>query len=279
MNESVNSQNVERLERLLLLTEQMQEELDQKDRMLEELKAQNEELQSLNERLNKENNSGKLQALENDLQRVNGFLKSEREKAQRTESILEAYQDKEWQAERMQKQALARQERRTAHYRAAAYLLGWYAATTTLFTAILSPVFLADCKIFFCTLGKGIWSVGKQFLQWADYAGRKGRGIIDGSFSEAVYWIMTGLVFICLLAGTGVLLGALGYQIGKVYRKYCWDIISIMVAIMSTAIAIYFGEWIKSVIPLNLIAPLLLVHVVYIGIRCYMKDWLENRGC
>ena len=46
MNESVNSQNVERLERLLLLTEQMQEELDQKDRMLEELKAQNEELQS-----------------------------------------------------------------------------------------------------------------------------------------------------------------------------------------------------------------------------------------
>lgn len=95
MNESVGSQNVERLERLLLLTEQMQEELDQKDRIIEELKAQNEELQSLNERLNKENNSGKLQALENDLQRVNGFLKREREKAQRTESILEAYQDKE----------------------------------------------------------------------------------------------------------------------------------------------------------------------------------------
>ena len=95
MNESVGSQNVERLERLLLLTEQMQEELDQKDRIIEELKAQNEELQSLNERLNKENNSGKLQALENDLQRVTGFLKSEREKAQRTESILEAYQDKE----------------------------------------------------------------------------------------------------------------------------------------------------------------------------------------
>ena len=63
MNESVSSQNVERLERLLLLTEQMQEELEQKDRVLEELKAQNEELQSLNERLNKENNSGKLQAL------------------------------------------------------------------------------------------------------------------------------------------------------------------------------------------------------------------------
>ena len=56
----------------------------------------------------------------------------------------------------------------------------------------------------------------------------------------------------------------------------CWDIISIMVAIMSTAIVIYFGEWIKSILPINLIALLLLVHVVYIGIICYVKDWLEK---
>ena len=56
------------------------------------------------------------------------------------------------------------------------------------------------------------------------------------------------------------------------------DIISIIVAIMSTAIVIYFGEWIKSVIPINLIVLLLLVYVVYIGIRCYVKDWREERG-
>ena len=70
----------------------------------------------------------------------------------------------------------------------------------------------------------------------------------------------------------------IGYQVGKIYWKYCWDIISIMVALMSIAIAIYFGEWIKSVIPINLIVLLLLVHVVYIGIRCYVKDWQEERG-
>ena len=51
------------------------------------------------------------------------------------------------------------------------------------------------------------------------------------------------------------------------------SIIADMMAIMSTAIVIYFGEWIKSVIPINLIVLLLLVHVVYIGIRCYVKDW------
>ncbi|WP_242853640.1 DUF6040 family protein [Eubacterium ramulus] len=43
-------------------------------------------------------------------------------------------------------------------------------------------------------------------------------------------------------------------------------------AITSTAIAIYFGEWIKSVIPIDLIMLLLLVHMVYIRIRCYVKE-------
>ena len=70
----------------------------------------------------------------------------------------------------------------------------------------------------------------------------------------------------------------IGYQVGKIYRKYCWDIISIVEVITSTAIAIYFGDWIKSDISINLITLLLLVHVVYIGIRCYVKDWMEERG-
>lgn len=37
-------------------------------------------------------------------------------------------------------------------------------------------------------------------------------------------------------------------------------------------------EALKSVIPINLIVLLLLVYVVYIGIRCYVKDWREERG-
>ena len=47
---------------------------------------------------------------------------------------------------------------------------------------------------------------------------------------------------------------------------------------MNRAIVIYFEEWIKSIIPINLILLLLLVHVLYIGIRCYVKDWREERG-
>ena len=81
-----------------------------------------------------------------------------------------------------------------------------------------------------------------------------------------------GILFII----TGLLIIGTGYQVGKIYRKYCWDIISIMVVIMSTAIIIYFGKWIKSIIPINLIMLLLLVHAVYIGIRCYVKTGEKN---
>ena len=56
------------------------------------------------------------------------------------------------------------------------------------------------------------------------------------------------------------------------------SIISEIVYWLIAAIAIYFGKWIKSIIPMNLILLLLLVHVVYIGIRCYVKDWREERG-
>ena len=59
MIEYENSKSDDQLEELLLLTEQMQEELDQKDWTIEELKVQLDESLTLNERLNSENRAGK----------------------------------------------------------------------------------------------------------------------------------------------------------------------------------------------------------------------------
>ena len=58
MTEYKNSKSDAKLEELLLLTEQMQEELDQKDRTIEELKVQLDESLTLNEKLNSENKAG-----------------------------------------------------------------------------------------------------------------------------------------------------------------------------------------------------------------------------
>ena len=158
------------------------------------------------------------------------------------------------------------------------FLLAWYSIATTLFTAILSPVFLNDCITFFGTIGKGIINLFREFVTGADSFGQLSNGISNSIVSGIVYWLIVAIVMGILFIITGFLIIGIGYQVGKIYRKYCWDIISIMVAIISTAIVIYFGEWIKSVIPINLIVLLLLVHVIYIGIRCYVKDWQEERG-
>ena len=131
---------------------------------------------------------------------------------------------------------------------------------------------------FFSTLGKGIVSLIQEFITGADSFGQLSNGISNSIVSGIVYWLIAAIVMGILFIITGFLIIGIGYQVGKIYRKYCWDILSIMVAIMSTAIVIYFGEWIKSVIPLNLIVLLLLVQMVYIGIRCYVKDWREERG-
>lgn len=61
-------------------------------------------------------------------------------------------------------------------------------------------------------------------------------------------------------------------------KKYCWDMITILVTLISMAIAIYFGDWIKTVLPINMLFLLLLVQLVYVGIRWYVKGWQEARG-
>ena len=166
----------------------------------------------------------------------------------------------------------------TAGYESILFLLAWYSIAITLFTAILSPVFFSDCISFFSMFAKGILSLFQKFVAGADSFGQLSSGISNSIISGIVYWLIVSIVMGILFIITGLLIIGTGYQVGKIYRKYCWDIISIMVVIMSTAIIIYFGKWIKSIIPINLIMLLLLVHAVYIGIRCYVKNWREKRG-
>ena len=128
------------------------------------------------------------------------------------------------------------------------------------------------------SVGKEMGSLFREFVIGADSFGQLSSGIPNRILSGLMYWLIVAIVMGILFIITGLLIVGIGYQVGKIYRKYCWDILSIIVAITSAAIVIYFGEWIKSVIPVNLITLLLLVHVIYIGIRCYVKDWQEERG-
>ena len=42
--------------------------------------------------------------------------------------------------------------------------------------------------------------------------------------------------------GAGILVAFIGIKIAGLYKKYCWDMITILVTLISLEIAIYFGE-------------------------------------
>ena len=320
MNECRNSENVGQVEELLLMTEQMQDELDQKDQIIQKLNRQLSESLTLNEKLNSENRAENIEALRIRLKQTEERLTSETNSRKRADAEVVAWKFKYEKAEQEKLYAQTHQKtvevavekkvpyekcdkcdrtvyqkakekcdnrksqlekkykNMTVGYESMLFLLAWYSITTTLFTAILSPVFLNDCITFFGALGKGMGNLFREFVIGADSFGQLSSGIPNRILSGLMYWLIVAIVMGILFIITGLLIVGIGYQVGKIYRKYCWDILSIIVAITSAAIVIYFGEWIKNAIPINLMVFLLLSHVIYIGIRCYVKGWMVERG-
>ena len=116
---------------------------------------------------------------------------------------------------------------------------------------------------------------------WVVLTGKNMAQISDGIFNPVIagiiYWLIRILVCGGCLVGAGILIAFIGIKIAGLYKKYCWDMITIMVMLISMAIAIYFGDWIKNVLPVNLLLLLLFVQLVYVGIRWYVKGWRETR--
>ena len=320
MNELRNSKSDDQLEELLLLTEQMQEELDQKDRTIRELKVQLDESLTLNERLNSENRAGNIQALKNDLRKTKELLQSEKEKTLTAKDMIEECRDKLRQAEQERDYALSHQKKveipvekpvlyqkcqncnqtaylkakerydtqreklagryktKTVMYEALMFLLIWYSVSTTLFQMIRSKVFISDCMVFFDTIATFVQTIAGGIIPAAKNMAQISNGISNPVVAGIVYWLIRILICGGCLVGAGIFLAFIGIKIVGLYKKYCWDMITIMVILISMATAIYFGNWIKTALPINLLFLLLFVQLVYVGIRWYVKGWRQARG-
>ena len=320
MNELRNSKSDDQLEELLLLTEQMQEELDQKDRTIRELKVQLDESLTLNEKLNSENKTENIQALKNDLRKTKELLQSEKEKTHTVQAMIEECRDKQRQAEQERDYALSHQKKveipvekpvlyqkcgnckqtaylkakekydmqreklagryktKTAMYEALMFLLIWYSVSTTLFQMIRSKVFISDCRIFFGAIGTFTQTIAGWIALIGKNVAQISNGISNPVIAGIIYWLIGILICGGCLVGAGILVAFIGIKIAGLYKKYCWDMITILVTLISLEIAIYFGDWIKTVLPINMLFLLLLVQLVYVGIRWYVKGWQEARG-
>ena len=320
MTEYENSKSDDQLEELLMLTEQMQEELDQKDRTIRELKMQLDESLTLNEKLNSENKTENIQALKNDLRKTKELLQSEKEKTHAAEIMTEECQDKLRQAEQERDYALSHQKKveipvekpvfyqkcgncnqtaylkakerydtqreklagrykaKTVMYEALIFLLIWYSISTTIFQMIRSKIFISDCVVFFDTIATFTQTIAGWVVLTGKTVAQISNGISNPVVAGIVYWLIRILICGGCLVGAGILVAFIEIKIAELYKKCCWDMITIMVILISMATAIYFGKWIKTTLPINLLFLLLFVQLVYVGIRWYVKGWRETRG-
>lgn len=157
-------------------------------------------------------------------------------------------------------------------------VLLWYAIVTTVFAAIRSETFLDDFTAIFDALWNGIRQSCKWIVGVAKALAQVGDRIPNETIAIMVHWLLFIIVIVGAIAVVGILIVIIENKVTKLYRENCWDVISVGVTVTSLALAVYFGDWIKALVRLNLVALLLLVQVVYVGIRVYVKGCKRARG-
>ena len=234
-------------------------------------------------------------------------MQNEKGKKKRADSIIEECQDKLRQAEQEKEYALTHQKKveipvekpvlyercrncdrkayqqakeryehqrnglekkyrsKTVGFDAMLIVLLWYAIVTTVFAAIRSETFLSDFTAFVDTVWNGICQSGKWIVNVGNALAQVGDRIPNEMIAIIVHW----LLFIIVIVEK---------KVTKAYRENCWDVISVGMAVIGLAVAVYFGDWIKALVKLNLVALLLLVQAVYVGIRVYVKGCKRARG-
>ena len=175
--------------------------------------------------------------------------------------------EKNWQADIKQKQPCMKLD----------VFLIWYSVSTTLFQIILSKIFISDCVVFFDTIATFTQTIAGWVVLTGKTVAQISNGISNPVVAGIVYWLIRILICGGCLVGAGILVAFIEIKIAELYKKYCWDMITIMVILVSMAIAIYFAGWIRTILPVNLLFLLLLVQVIYVVIRWYVKGWRETR--
>ncbi|WP_307006529.1 DUF6040 family protein [Agathobacter rectalis] len=144
--------------------------------------------------------------------------------------------------------------------------------TTTLFQAVQSDVFLSDCKSFFHDAASFI----QTFIGWTIDAGQSvaqiSTKIPNEIIAGIIYWLLMILVVGICVAGTGILAILIEIKVIELYKKNCWDVITLLMILTSAAVIIYFGEVIKKALSINLLFFWLILQGIYLTIRRYISQ-------
>ena len=160
------------------------------------------------------------------------------------------------------------------------FLLGLllYGVLTTVFTAVRSEAFVSDFKTFFMVIWQFIVNVFQLLLKGGQWASQLGDKIPQPVVATIVHYLLL-IVFVGGIAiGVGFLIFLGASKVFEFYTEDYADTMSLAVFLISLAVSVYFAELIRAVIPINLLLLLILVHIVYVLIRWYVKGCMRSRG-
>ena len=160
------------------------------------------------------------------------------------------------------------------------FLLGLllYGVLTTVFTAVRSEAFVSDFKAFFVAIWKFIVNAFQLLLKGGQWASQLGDKIPQPVVATIVHYLLL-IVFVGGIAiGVGFLIFLGASKVFEFYTEDYADTMSLAVFLISLAVSVYFAEPIRAVIPINLLLLLILVHIVYVLIRWYVKGCMRSRG-
>lgn len=160
------------------------------------------------------------------------------------------------------------------------FLLGLllYGVLTTVFTAVRSEAFVSDFKTFFMVIWQFIVNAFQLLLKGGQWASQLGDKIPQPVVATIVHYLLL-IVFVGGIAiGVGFLIFLGASKVFEFYTDDYADTLSLAVFLISLAVSVYFAEPIRAVIPINLLLLLILVHIVYVLIRWYVKGCKRSRG-
>ena len=153
-----------------------------------------------------------------------------------------------------------------------------YGVLTTVFTAIRSEQFVSDFKAFFIAIWQFLVNAFQLLLKGGQWASQLGDKIPQPVVATIVHYLLL-IVFVGGIGiGVGVLIFLGASKVFEFYTDDYADTLSLAVFLISLAVSVYFAEPIRAVIPINLLLLLILVHIVYVLIRWYVKGCMRSRG-
>lgn len=144
--------------------------------------------------------------------------------------------------------------------------------------AVKSKVFVQDSVTFFKVLIHAVCFLAKKDFELATVVAKVSEHISNHMAGDIVHWML-----VCLICGASIFAIALigkiaGAKVLNYYRENPMDYMTITAMMMNVAVMVFGGEYIKRIVPINLLLLLFVIQLIIEMVRSYVKGWKRARG-